>query len=209
MYLLLGLVIVVGAAVLTLYPLFKQPDEETADDRGFVGEAEEDLVPGEALALKKERVFASLSDLEYDHALNKIDEDDYLQMKESLTEEAMAILKEEESLAGRRTPSSDRGKDGRDEDLEGDWEGEEAEVDGDLDAELDALIEAEIATMVAEESAKKVGAAAAEPVIRYCPACGAKLLTSTQKFCHACGTPTDPVAASDKKKSRRRDGKER
>ena len=53
----------------------------------------------ENLLLRKEEVFTALNDLEYDFRMKKIGEPDYLQMKETLTRDAIDLMKRADELA--------------------------------------------------------------------------------------------------------------
>jgi hypothetical protein len=53
----------------------------------------------ENLILRKEEVLTALNDLEYDFRMKKIGEPDYLQMKETLTREAIDLMKRADELA--------------------------------------------------------------------------------------------------------------
>jgi hypothetical protein len=52
----------------------------------------------ENLILRKEEVLTALNDLEYDFRMKKIGEPDYLQMKETLTREAIDLMKRADEL---------------------------------------------------------------------------------------------------------------
>ena len=52
----------------------------------------------ENLILRKEEVISALNDLEYDFRMKKIGEPDYLQMKETLTREAIDLMKRADEL---------------------------------------------------------------------------------------------------------------
>lgn len=52
----------------------------------------------ENLVLRKEEVLTALNDLEYDFRMKKIGEPDYLQMKETLTREAIDLMKRADEL---------------------------------------------------------------------------------------------------------------
>lgn len=52
----------------------------------------------ENLILRKEEVLTALNDLEYDFRMKKIGEPDYLQMKETLTREAIDLMKRADGL---------------------------------------------------------------------------------------------------------------
>jgi hypothetical protein len=78
-------------AVYAILPLF---DKNYRNKRlpGGTGEREN-------LLLRKEEVLTALNDLEYDFRLKKIGEPDYLQMKETLTLEAIDLMKRADELA--------------------------------------------------------------------------------------------------------------
>jgi hypothetical protein len=52
----------------------------------------------ESLQYKKDEVLAALNDLEYDFKMKKMNEPDYLQLKEKLTHEAIEVMKRIDSL---------------------------------------------------------------------------------------------------------------
>ena len=57
----------------------------------------------EDLILRKEEVLTALNDLEYDFRMKKIGEPDYLQTKETLTREAIDLMKRADELAPAKT----------------------------------------------------------------------------------------------------------
>lgn len=69
----------------------------------------------ENLVLRKEEALTALNDLEYDFRMKKIGEPDYLQMKETLTREAIDLMKRADELAApaksqAQTPDASRAK---------------------------------------------------------------------------------------------------
>lgn len=54
----------------------------------------------ENLLYKKEEIFSSLNDLEYDFKLKKVNETDYLQLKDHLKQEAIEIMKKLDNMDG-------------------------------------------------------------------------------------------------------------
>jgi hypothetical protein len=77
-------------AVYAILPLFDQ-DYRNKRLPGETGERENTI-------LRKEEVLTALNDLEYDFRLKKIGEPDYLQMKETLTREAIDLMKRADEL---------------------------------------------------------------------------------------------------------------
>lgn len=123
---------------------------------------EEDFGPAadvEAEEAERERVFAALSDVEYDHAMNKLSEADYAELKAQLSRRAVRLLKEDEDAAFLSTL------------------GDHVDVDKEIEAEIEAEIEREIGSTTG-------GAKAAEA---HCPHCGARLLGPAQRYCQSCG----------------------
>jgi hypothetical protein len=72
-------------AVYAILPLFDK-NYRNKSLPGGTGEREN-------LILRKEEVLTAINDLEYDFRLKKIGEPDYLQMKETLTREAIDLMK--------------------------------------------------------------------------------------------------------------------
>jgi hypothetical protein len=83
--------IAVSFAVYAILPFF---DKNYRNKRlpGGTGEREN-------LILRKDEVLTAINDLEYDFRMKKIGEPDYLQMKESLTREAIDLMKRADELA--------------------------------------------------------------------------------------------------------------
>ncbi|MCL5677294.1 MAG: zinc ribbon domain-containing protein [Firmicutes bacterium] len=144
-------VVVFAVVVYMIARPFWQGEPADADDSSLL----EDVAGSED---EREKVFAALSDVEYDYAMKKLSEDDYRELKGRLEKQAVAYLKEEENLAVESAL------------------GPNAHV---LEDDLDREIEAEVAW--------ELGGAASPASPGYCPSCGAKLLSPGQRFCHACG----------------------
>lgn len=51
----------------------------------------------ESLTHRKNQILEAIRDLEYDHKMNKITDQDYIQLKERLTKEAVEVLKQLDS----------------------------------------------------------------------------------------------------------------
>ena len=170
---ILALVIVLGLAVVFIgLPLLRND------------EVEEELVltEGDPRELEKEKVFSTLSDIEYDYQMKKLSESDYQELKNRYTKRAIEILKEEEETGQYN--------------------------EDDVEAEAEAEIEAELAGLLGEgddvpatpaaPTPKKasggkgrVTAASDDAEVRFCANCGAKLLNPNQRFCHSCGGKID------------------
>ena len=52
------------------------------------------------LRVKKEMILEAMRDLEYDYKMKKVNEQDYLQLKENLTREAIEIMKSLDAVEG-------------------------------------------------------------------------------------------------------------
>jgi hypothetical protein len=139
-------------------PLFRQTDEE---DDELVLESLDDI---EAEDIEKEKVFAALSDLEYDYHMGKLSESDYRILKAKYSRQAVAFLKEEET------------------------EMDTIEID---EHDIEAEIEAEIRKLSGrddEDSQLPVkGKSSAGSGLRVCAECSAPLVKAGQKFCLECG----------------------
>jgi hypothetical protein len=63
-------------------------------DQGFKNRSSN---PGESekerLMNRKEQILEAIRDLEYDHKMNKVTDEDYTQLKERLTQQAVEIMK--------------------------------------------------------------------------------------------------------------------
>lgn len=72
----------------TLLPMLRPTARISLDDNA------------EDLFLSKERVYANIKDLDFDHQVGKIGREDYLAMRQALKEEAEAILERIDQLKG-------------------------------------------------------------------------------------------------------------
>jgi len=152
--------------------------------------------PADELLGEHERVLAALRDLDFDHAMGKLVEDDYAAQRAALLAQGAAVLKQLDQVApGATAPTAARPAD----------EGVEAEIEravarrrarpaaptspaapsasGDADS-----VDAEIEARVAERRQ------AAVPPARFCAQCGHGV-GPNDRFCGACGAPL--AAASE------------
>jgi|SRR5687768_10337834 hypothetical protein len=77
-------------AIYTLLPYFEQNYRKKR--------LEFDETELENLTHRKNEILEALRDLEYDHKMRKISDQDYIQVKESLTQQAVDAMKEMDSL---------------------------------------------------------------------------------------------------------------
>lgn len=155
-YLLFG--VVVAMAVITLYLVIAPLLRPTARTSAELA-AEEVVARAER---EKEKVFAALSDVEYDFRMNKLSLEDYQALKARLARRAVGFLKEEEQIVGAVTPPAAPAAERKLPSL----------------AEIDAEIEREVAAELARGSVAAQGA---------CPHCDAPLPAEKQRFCPVCG----------------------
>jgi|TARA_B110000263_G_scaffold64095_1_gene55294 hypothetical protein len=111
------------------------------------------------LTERKEQLYASIKELEFDHSLGKISEEDYAALRGDLEAEAVAVLQKLDTVA----------------------------VTTESEEDLDARIEADITAQRAVASAPSKGAApAAAPGHVFCHGCG-QARTPEYQFCPHCG----------------------
>lgn len=85
------LLLVAGFALYTILPFF---DPNYKNKRvGALPQEER-----QSLQYRKDEVLAALNDLEYDFKMKKMNEPDYLQLKEKLTREAIDVMKKIDSF---------------------------------------------------------------------------------------------------------------
>jgi hypothetical protein len=170
--LFLALLISAGAAVYVLWPLLSRaaPDVPIEDDRLT------DLIS------RKDSVMVAIKDLEFDHQVGKLSEEDFERFNARLRQQAIGYLQQIDKLA----PQS-------------------AQLDESLEVEIARLRKTRTAPVavngksapVAVPVAGQVAAPAAAPAVpvpageapaRFCTNCGQALATQ-HKFCANCGTP--------------------
>jgi hypothetical protein len=160
---LLGVALVLVVAFIVARPLLEQagvPDDAPG--------------PDEALLVERERVLTALRDLDFDHTMGKLVEDDYAAQRAALVAQGAAVLRQLDALALAHEPH---------------------------DANLDSEMEQAIARRRSRPAAAgRAPTPEAEPEIeaavagrrqthasRFCTHCG-QPLRSDDRFCGACGT---------------------
>lgn len=154
---IIGILTGLAAVLMIGLPLIRPESDEIEESAQDEVELEE---------IEREKVFAALSDIEYDYRMNKLSEKDYHELKVRLAKKAVQFIKEEEE-ADAQGPDGDAPM----EDAGG----------GDLEAEIEAEVAAEVGrnqTEISRPAAKAGG---------YCLHCGAKLVNNDQRFCQSCG----------------------
>lgn len=128
------------------------------------------------LLARKDRALRSIKELEFDHQVGKIGDEDYQRFKYRLSQQAIALIQQVEKL----TPAT-------------------AELEEALEAEIAQLRRVQATTRTAELAAPPNGKAstAAKPLpatssksaaARFCTECGTEI-QPTFKFCASCGAP--------------------
>ena len=62
----------------------------------------------ENLVHRKEEILEAIRDLEYDYHMRKITESDYLQLKENLARQAVAVMKKLDTVEGKESLAANR-----------------------------------------------------------------------------------------------------
>ena len=124
------------------------------------------------LTERKEQLYASIKEMEFDHSLGKISQDDYDTVRTTLETEAVDVLRRLDSIG--------------------------AESENSPEVDLDARIEHDLAALrrpPAEPAAAPVVTTAptADTAHKFCHGCG-KPRTPEHRFCPHCSQPFDPAA---------------
>ncbi len=155
--LLFALLIAGGAAAFVLWPLLSRaaPDVPVEDDR---------LTD---LFSRKDSVLIAIKDLEFDHQVGKLNEEDYQRFNNRLRQQAVGYLQQIDKLA----PQS-------------------AQLDESLEAEIARLRKTRtpaVAVNGKTAPVAQVALPAGETPVHFCTNCG-QPLAAQHKFCANCGT---------------------
>jgi len=134
------------------------------------------------LLARKDSALRALKDLEFDHQVGKISDDDFARLNSRLSRQAMSLLQQIERIAP-----------------EGQLLDEQLETEITKLRRVQATTRAEVAeTPTAPTAVAAPAAAAPEAPTQFCTECGARV-TSSFKFCANCGTPIDLAEAAPEK----------
>jgi len=173
--LLLGLALLLVIAFVVARPLI-----EHADTAEQAPNAADQLLAG------REQVLTQLRDLDFDHAMSKINEVDYAAQRAHLVAEGVAILKQLDALGLAPGPAEGAAPEPADEIEAVRRRGAPARPANTTDG-LDAEIEASVA-------ARRAGQPSGEDS-RFCAQCGAEAVPG-DGFCARCGSPLPAPANS-------------
>ena len=88
--------VIVGSIALVAYPLFRRSDEL---DVAFVGLSDPVL---ENLVTQRDATYSAIKDLENDHAMGKLSDQDYRSLRAKYEMKAVAILQELDAFSGSK-----------------------------------------------------------------------------------------------------------
>ncbi len=165
------LLLIIGAVLFTLFAIVSllKPFVASRRDQLRYEVLHEDLRRVEALVAHESTLLQSLRELEFDHDLGKLTDEDYKDLKRRYERQAVKVMRELDELHGGR--------------------GWETAIDEQLDKRRQQL-----ARQRQAEEARALSAAT--PAIVDCPECG-KQMDSDARFCSQCGaTLPDPSASS-------------
>lgn len=170
--LIFAIVVVLGLALAAvLYPLFQTPPAETPSEQGNV-QAQELLV-------QRDNIYQAIRDLETDHQVGKLAEEDYQTFTAHLKGQAAEVLQQLGRLDRDGTAAPNRLDDALEEAIRS--RRKAARPQESAPVALSENLEAQI------EAARRKGKPAS-PVRRFCTACGERL-PADAKFCPNCGAP--------------------
>ena len=91
-------IIAIGAAVFVVLPFFKRKFERVSHEVGSRNPIEEEL---RRLNSEKESVYSALKEIDFDYSTGKLSKEDYDELENKYKTQAVALLKEIDSLGGK------------------------------------------------------------------------------------------------------------
>jgi hypothetical protein len=164
--LFVALLISAGAAAYVLWPLLSRTAPEVP--------AEDDQLT--ELLSRKDGVLTAIKDLEFDHQVGKLSEEDYQRFNFRLRQQAVGYLQQIDKLAPQSAQLDDA--------LEVEIARQRKIRTGQVAANGKGVVAAAPAAAVAPAT---VSVSTPEAAVRFCTACG-QPLAPNHKFCANCGT---------------------
>jgi hypothetical protein len=158
----IALLLSLAALAFVLWPLFSAKAKPYHTENDELSE----------LLVRKEGIMAAIKDLEFDHQVGKVSEEDYQRFDARLRRQAIIYMQQIEKIAPQATGLEDA---------------LEAEI-----ARQRRIANGKDAVPAKVETTKVVGAAPTLSSSRFCTTCGEPLLPG-HKFCANCGTPVASV----------------
>jgi hypothetical protein len=159
----IALLLSLAALAFVLWPLFSAKVKPYHTENDELSE----------LLVRKGGIMAAIKDLEFDHQVGKVSEEDYQRFDARLRRQAIIYMQQIEKIAPQATGLEDA--------LEAEIARQRRIANGKA-ADVPARV----------ETTKVVGAAPAASSSRFCTTCGEPRL-SGHKFCANCGTPVASV----------------
>lgn len=200
---LIGVALLVVVAFILAQPFIEQQ-----------GVRERQVTPAEGLAAERELVLEALRDLDFDHTMGKIADEDYIPQRATLVARGVELLRQLDQLAAA-APASGNGAAGRFEaEVERAVAARRKAAPSDPEAQMEAAIAAHRQGVVRASAAAPGGPACAQcgtPAQagdRFCAKCGAglaqtaacvqcgTLIQTGDRFCGKCGAKVADAAAT-------------
>lgn len=183
--LILALALSLAAVVWVIWPLTRQAPAPLLVEDDRLSE----------LLGRKDAVMAAIKDLEFDHKVGKLSEDDFQRYEQRLRRQAIGLIQQIEQLAPEST-SLDTSLEAEIRHRRKVHEAPPADVRPTVEtAAAPARPQAPAATVpVAAAVAAQAGGAANGAAPRFCTECGGRL-EPHHKFCAQCGAPVAQTAA--------------
>lgn len=177
------------------------------------GVRERPVTQAEALTAEREQVLDALRDLDFDHAMGKLADEDYTPQRARLLARGVELLKQLDAVTAA-APARPGAAEALDDQLERAVAARRKARAGGASSDPEAQMEAAIAARRAPQPAAAAGraciqcGAGLQANDRFCPKCGAHVaalpacaqcgtpLKSGDRFCGKCGTPAPDAAVT-------------